>query len=274
MKHEDYQELLTANALSALDAADARVLAMHLESCADCRSQAEEWEKTAAMLAFDADSLEPSPQVRENIIAAIRSDSSQNAANQRATADSERAHVIPFARPARTGRSSFSSYAAIAAMIAVVGLAISLLLLWQQKRANDAQVARLSTDVSEMQAELQRQREVVSLITSPGAHMAELAGTNIAPGAHAMIAYDKDGQAMLMARGLPAVPSGKAYQLWFIKDGKKMPGKVFKIDPSGTGMLKDHVPAEALNAAVFAITLEPENGVQVPTGAVFLASGS
>ena len=71
-----------------------------------------------------------------------------------------------------------------------------------------------------------------------------------------------------------AAPAGKAYQLWFIKDGKKMPGNVFKTDPSGSGTLKDQMPAEALSAVVFAITLEPENGVPAPTGAIYLVSGS
>jgi anti-sigma-K factor RskA len=158
--------------------------------------------------------------------------------------------------------------------LVLVGLSISLLFAWKEKRANNAEVARLYFEMQQTKAELQHEREVVSFLTSPGAHMAELAGTNMAPGAHAMIAYDKSGQAMLMAKGLPAAPSGKAYQLWFIKDGKKMPGNVFKTDPSGSGTLKDQMPAEAMNAAVFAITLEPENGVATPTGAVYLVSGS
>ncbi len=37
-------------------------------------------------------------------------------------------------------------------------------------------------------------------------------------------------------------------------------------------MLKDQIPAHALNA-VFAITLEPENGVEKPTGEIYLKSG-
>jgi len=110
------------------------------------------------------------------------------------------------------------------------------------------------------------------LLTSPDAHMAKLSGTNVAPGAHAMLAYDKSGHAMLMAKGLPHAPEGMAYQLWYIKDNKKMPGKVFTTDTAGNGLLEDQIPAVARDAAVFAVTLEPKGGVEVPTGSIYLLS--
>jgi anti-sigma-K factor RskA len=124
------------------------------------------------------------------------------------------------------------------------------------------------------QSQLSHERAVVNLLTSPDAHMTKLAGTKVAPSAHAMLAYDKNGHAMLMAKGLPTAPEGMAYQLWYIKDNKKMPGKVFTPDAAGNGILEDQIPAVARDAAVFAITLEPKSGVQVPTGSVYLLSAS
>jgi anti-sigma-K factor RskA len=104
--------------------------------------------------------------------------------------------------------------------------------------------------------------------------MAQLSGTSVAPGAHAMIAYDKSGHAMLMAKGLPAAPTGMAYQLWYIKDNKKMPGKVFTPDAAGNGSMEDQMPNVALGNAVFAITLEPSTGMSSPTGAIYLISAT
>ena len=282
MVHEDYREMIAAQALSALDAEDARALATHLETCAECRSEMREWEKTAALLAFDTQSLEPPTRVREQVLATIRAEGRQSANTetlQDGQHDDEPARradsvVVPFARPRTNVWSSFGSFGAIAAALALVGLIISLLVVWQQNRAAKAEVARLSSEVRETEEQLAREREVVALITTPGARMAELAGTKVAPGAHAMIAYDKNGHAMLMAKGLPAAPPGKAYQLWFIMGGKPMPGRVFVSDPKGNGRLEDQVPAEALSGAVFAITLEPANGVQSPTGAIYLSSGA
>jgi anti-sigma-K factor RskA len=182
--------------------------------------------------------------------------------------------VVPFERRPKTAWTSLGSLGAIAAALALIGLIISLLILWQQNRAAQAEVARLAAEVRETSEQLAREREMVALITTPGARMAELAGTKEAPGAHAIVAYDKNGEAMLMAKGLPVAPAGKAYQLWFIKGGKPLPGRVFMSDPNGNGRMRDQVPSEALNDAVFAITLEPASGAQSPTGAIYLSSGS
>ncbi len=284
MTHENYKELMIASALSALDAADARDFQAHLETCAECRAEANQWDATAALLAFEATPIEPSPLVRERILAAIHADnrpSLSSQASQSVQHDQREpsqgrigSKVIPFERPEKNVRSAVSPYYAIAASVALVALAISLFVIWQQNRSAKNEVAKLSSELSETQQQLAHEREVLALITTPGSRMTELAGTNVAPGAHAMIAYDKNGHAMLMAKGLPAAPAGKAYQLWYIMGSKPMPGRVFATDTNGNGSLQDQVPAEAMNGAVFAITLEPAGGVQSPTGAIYLSSGA
>jgi len=93
-------------------------------------------------------------------------------------------------------------------------LITSLVVLWQQNRATRTELARVSNELRQTKAQLDHELAVVQLLTSPGTQMAKLTGTDVAPGAHAMLAYDKDGHAMLMAKGLPAAPAGKAYQLW------------------------------------------------------------
>lgn len=277
MTHEDYQELLAANALTALDAADARALDTHLESCADCRLEMNEWQHTAVFIALDAKPLEPSAQLRERILASVRQE--ERAATvardlvepQVRRGDSK---VVAFERPQRAVWNSFRSFGAIAATLIFGALIVSLLLLWQQNRAMQNKLAQLTQEMHRAQAQLDHERAVVELLTSPDAHMAKLAGTNVAPGAHAMLAYDRSGHAMLMAKGLPAAPKGMAYQLWYIKDNQKMPGKVFRPDAAGNGMLEDQIPGGARDAAVFAVTLEPESGVQSPTGSIYLLSAS
>ena len=77
MAHEDYKEMLAARALSVLEAPEMRDLEAHLQSCAECRLQLSEWEDTAAALAFvtlEERPLEPSRQLRERILEAVRSD--------------------------------------------------------------------------------------------------------------------------------------------------------------------------------------------------------
>ena len=232
MVHDDYKELIPAHALSALDATDERALNDHLAECAECRRDLAEWEATAASLALSAKLMEPSPQVREKILTKIRSEKSSS-------------KVLPFPSPRQ------KVWVAIAAAL-FLALLVSVFVLWQQNR------------------ELRRQNLVAQVLNAPGSKIIELSGTAEASGATAKLAYDTTGRAVLIANGLPHVPTGKEYQLWYIVDNKPLPGKTFAPDTSGNGTLEDHVPEAARRSAIFAITLEPAGGVQSPTGAIYL----
>ena len=264
MSHDDYREMLPARALSALDAAEDRVLTNHLDECAECRRELDDWQATTAGLAFEAPPLEPSAQVRERILGQVRS----------ATVEASSSKVIPFVQPRKNIWSSFGSLGAIAASILFVGLLVYVVLLWKENRALQSQIATLSAENTKVNKELELNAAAVKLISSPGAKMAELGATPMAPGATAKIAFDKTGHAMLMAQGLPAAPADMEYQLWFIVGKEKMPGKTFRTDGSGSGVLIDQVPAAAMNSAVFAITVEPKGGVTSPTGQIYLVSRS
>ena len=103
----------------------------------------------------------------------------------------------------------------------------------------------------------------------------ELAGTEQAKNAHATFAFDRSsGRAVLLTEGLPATTADKAYELWFIANGRPLPGKVFAVDASGRATLSDQVPPEAREHAVFAVTLEPRGGASSPTGPIYLSSPS
>jgi anti-sigma-K factor RskA len=264
MVNEDYKEMITAHALSALDRNDADVLSKHLSECSECRTELSDWETTAASLALSADPVAPSPQVRERILGAIR---------QETNADSG-ARVLPFAAAPRNIWTSFGSLGAIAAVVLFAALIVSVVVLWRQNRATQAEVTRLASQLKSAQDELERSSEFVKLVSTPGARVTELAGTDQATGATAKLAYDKAGRAMLVANGLPRAPAGKEYQLWFIVGNRPpLPGKSFAPDDTGSRTLKDQVPPAAIDSAVFAITLEPAGGVTAPTGAIYLRSG-
>jgi anti-sigma-K factor RskA len=246
MVHEAYKEMIPARALSALDAAEERALNEHLENCSECRKELEDWQATAATLAVVADPVEPSPGVRERILSEVRKDL--------ATPE-----VIPFRSTSRNIWRSFGSLGAMAAVVLFTALIVGLVVLWRENQAIRDQLAW--------------RKDFVEIATTPGAKVSELKGVDLGSGATATLAYDNTGHAILIANKLPTVPQGKAYQLWFIV-GKNppMPGKTFGPDSAGKGVLKDQMPKEALNSAIFAITLEPEAGVTAPTGPIYLRS--
>ena len=243
MVHDDYKEMIPARALSALDATEERALNEHLENCSECRKELEDWQATAAALSLTSDPAEPSPQVRERILSEVRKDLSSSE------------NVVPFKKPARNIWSSFGALGAIAAVVAFAALSIGLAVLWRQNQR------------------LARDSEFVEIVNTPGAKVSELKGADPGLSATAKLAYDRTGRAILMASKLPSVPQGKAYQLWFIVGNKPpMPGKTFVPDSGGNAVLKDEMPREAVDANVFAITVEPASGSSAPTSPIYLRS--
>lgn len=266
MVHEDYKEMLPARALSTLDTNDNVALNEHLLVCSECRRELKDWEATSAAFALSAPPVEPSSALREQIMSQVREERRSQTVRDKASS------VVPFEPRSRNVRSTLASFGLVAAGIVLSVLIGWLVLLWRENTIAKVQLARLNQQIQTTEAQLRRERQIVTLLTSPGAKLKQLTGTNSAPGAHAMFAYSADGQAMLLASGLPSAPAGKGYQLWFIVGNKPLPGKVFNTDQAGTGTLQDQVPDDVGEKAVFAITMESDEGVTSPTGAILLRS--
>jgi anti-sigma-K factor RskA len=275
ISHEEEKEMLAAHALGALDAQEARRVEEHLEGCAECRREMAEWRDTASALAYSAGMAEPSPALRSRILESVRASNAPSTlkVTERTKAEDASSNVI--AMP-RRGWSRAQTFGAIAASIAIVALAAALFVTWQRLSETRRELAKYGTAVEVLARQVTQEREARELLTSPQSQNAQLAGTNMAPQARARLVFDRrTGQAMLFAYDLPPVPSGKAYQLWFISGGKVMPGKVFTPDNTGRVMINEQVPVNNLDSSpVFAVTLEPSGGVQVATGEKYLLSAS
>lgn len=278
LSHEDYKELLAPHALDALETAEARALEEHLETCADCREEFDAWLETTAALAFAAETAEPSTLVRGRIleqVSQLEQPARVREGQQRGVSETVTNHtsetssnVIPLSSAKRRAWTPAQVFGAIAASLIIAALALAVASLWQRNKAMEAEVAELSRKVAQSEQELARAREEQnpSLL-----RIAALAGTDQAKDARAMLTYNhQTGRAMLVADGLPPAPQGKVYQLWFIADGKPLPGGVFKTDAAGHGELRDQMPPEGRGAAVFAVTLEREGGVPKPEGKAYL----
>lgn len=273
MEHQEYQELLVLHSLDALDVSEARSLEDHLNTCPECRAELIQLRDAAGLLAHAATPAEPRPEVRQRILDRI--------AAERQPARATSARVVPL-QP-RAERNLWTMGLRLAAGIAFIALLVGLIVLWRRDVKMSQEIAQLSRQVNTQQHELVRdrdvlgrQREALALLNSPNAKKMELAGTQTAQTARGTFVYDqKTGRAILMADGLPATPSDKAYELWFIPKGHApMAGKMFTIDASGHAMLPEQMPSEAMESAVIAITLEPKKGSAVPTGAIYLSSPS
>ena len=249
MAHDDYKEMIPAHALSTLDAAEERALSEHLEGCAECRRDLDEWQAVGASLALSADPLEPSAQVRERIVASVRTE-------PQSKSEQSPSNVVALPRPQRNLWTSLGSLGQIAAVILFAALIIAVIVLWQQNRR------------------LRQENEVVKIVSSPYTHLKTMNGTAEAPSATARIIMDGAGHALIVTNRLPPPPGGKEYQLWIINPRKApIPGKTFSTDGAGKAVVvQDRVWEVEQEYGVFAVTLEPAGGVSSPTGAIYLRS--
>jgi anti-sigma-K factor RskA len=87
-----------------------------------------------------------------------------------------------------------------------------------------------------------------------------------APGA---VVVRGDGDAVLVAAGLDAPPSGKTYEAWVVRDGAAVPAGLFAAD-GGVAVVRLEQPVE--RGALVAVTLEPAGGSAQPTTDPIFAS--
>ncbi len=84
--------------------------------------------------------------------------------------------------------------------------------------------------------------------------------------ASAFMMWNNDSQTgLLYARGFPEPAPGFGYQLWLARDGIRVSGGVFEVNPTGDGALLIHcdVPIDVYTSA--GITTEPVSGSEGPT---------
>ncbi|MBA2449101.1 MAG: anti-sigma factor, partial [Chloroflexi bacterium] len=96
-----------------------------------------------------------------------------------------------------------------------------------------------------------------------------LQGTDAAPSAIGRVYVDPQvGTGMIMVRALPPLPTGRAYQLrWVRPDGKRESGGLLTWTDqggNGYGFVQCPVPCAGFNA--IGVTEEPSGGSAAPTG--------
>jgi len=178
--------------------------------------------------------------------------------------------VLPFA-PARRFDSKTTRWLLIAATALLFFTSAYLF-------GQNAKLTREREEISKENIRLAQEREEISkeldtwkLSTTK---IIAMAGGEI-PQANAKVVWDTKAQRWVVyIFDLPAPPSGKDYQLWYVtKKDAKISAQVFSTDPQGRTVLRLELPAEALaGLAATAVTLEPKGGSVQPTGKFYLAA--
>jgi hypothetical protein len=254
-------EQIASGAVGLADASPATELAAHLSECPACSTEAATHARIGRLLAVAVPSVEPSPTLRQRVLAAaLSSPESPIAAEPRGRAPG-RLLSFPRLLAERGSVRRLSLAAAAAVLLLVVGLTVETLQLRSELQSE--QEARRG-----LEERLAANDVIVSELARPGFATKELQGAGPAATASARLYLNPTSStAVLMATGLHPPVSGYVYQLWLVKDGHRTSGGTFTTDETGNGTLVITAPEPLSGYQTVGVTIEPAGGSPGPTGA-------
>jgi len=125
----------------------------------------------------------------------------------------------------------------------------------------------------EMEAmrEIAAEREaLIAIINNPDVQQLSLVGQRLAPRASARALWSDSTNMAFMATGLPPLPAGDAYQLWFFLQDAPLTAGLIEPDPNGSTTVMIEVPDAVTLPVAMAVTIEPTEGMSTPTGDYYL----
>lgn len=244
---DSLQDLAAAYALGALSADEARQFEAFLATSPEARREVEEYREVAALLALSGSDATPGNALRERVLARVGEQTGRPR--------------VPAAAPPRAAPPRWMALAA--SLLAVVGLGAALI-------STRARLGALESELTARDQALAETEATLNSILEPGVQLFQLTSTGD-PDPGIQLFWDRQrNRAVLHGFRLKPVPDGRAYQLWFIKDGKPVPSITFKPESSGAAKAEQiPVPTDGAVSAA-AVTVEPESGSPQPTSPILL----
>jgi len=182
--------------------------------------------------------------------------------------------VVPPSRLRRRVMASVGQEPAGWGWVAALAAACSLIVaLWLsvEKRTTDHELTTARASLQQTLAERDRLEQAFTFLNQPETRQVNFGQGQPAPPRGNFFLNPRMG-VLLIASNLPALPAGKAYEMWVIpKGGAPHPAGLFQSSPQGTAM---HILAGAVDSNVtLAVTIEPESGSPAPTSSVLFAGG-
>jgi anti-sigma-K factor RskA len=251
---DDIQPWLAAYALGdAEEGAEARA---HLAVCARCQHDLREYRLVAGMLPFSVPEAMPQPELREQLIAAVKRQVAESMPAPTPLPAQFAAPTAPALRPGRR-RSVWAALAFAVLALALLGWNISL------QRELDRQTALVALSRQNWQT------MIVLLDDKALAKYAVAADPAPASGqypAHGHLWAAPQAQiACLVAQELPDLPAGEVYQVWLARGGEQVSGGTFEAHNGKAWTFVESEEPIAAYSEMF-VTVEPAGGSAVPAG--------
>jgi anti-sigma-K factor RskA len=237
------RDLAAAYALGALAPEEARRFEAFLAGSPEAQREVAEYRDVAALLALGGDEAAPGADLRDRVLARVGADKTG---------------------PLPRARSRAPLWLALAAsLLAVAALGLNL-------RGARGELRDLRELLSDTQGRLAAREATLNAIFEPGVQMYQLTASGD-PDPGIQLFYDRQRQrAIIHGFRLRQIPEDRAYQLWFIQDGKPVPSVTFKPEADGHARVEQiPVPAGG-DVSAAAVTIEPQAGSTQPTMPIVL----
>jgi anti-sigma-K factor RskA len=262
--HDQFAEQAAAYALGALEPAERAFFEAHLANCALCAADVRALAPVAGALALTLPSAEPSPAVRDRLLAGLAPATGARTGT-----------VVPMRTATRSDRGPWALAASVALAVLAGGYAVQLRarVTTLEARLRETTLRadtneRLVADARGSAAEAQR---TVLVLAAPDLARIDLAGQPVAPRASARAFWSRSRGLVFTASNLPSPPPGRAYQLWVLTaQPAPISAGMLKLDANGRATAMIDTPPDLPTPTAMAVTLEPEAGVPAPTGDKYL----
>jgi Anti-sigma-K factor rskA len=128
-------------------------------------------------------------------------------------------------------------------------------------RANAAEFLNVRAEFARERSDRER---AFAILGAADVRLTSLAGVAPATAARASLYVSPSRGLFFTAEALPALPSGRTYQLWTIVAGQPVSHGVFEQTADGRAQVLAQAPPGPIDAV--AVTIEPDGGVPAPTG--------
>ncbi len=288
MKHErateEIRELAALYALGSLTQHEARSFEIHKrENCSVCEAEFRKSERAASGIGFAAAEIAPPDYIRDLLSARIEREPQTASPEVRPGPPVGEKTMKESPRPVSAALSlspeSRSKRPSLFPWVLVVVLAALALFAayswWTTQEANlqlQARTSATESDVGTLKSALETSKEeagnlgrILTAVGKPGVRIAHLIAQSAAADNAAAVIWDTaQNQCFILGNFSPA-PEGKRYQLWFFLQASRISAGPFKINSNGPTFVTVSVPQEAAGAVAAVVTLEPDNGSQIPT---------
>jgi anti-sigma-K factor RskA len=238
--------------------------------CEQCTRELSELYEAIALLPLLLKQEAPPSGLRQRILSRLSSKPSKRPEPQRAGRPAPERETVATPATKPPARSWYLSASIVMGILLII--ALLFFLSDQLKTTGD-----LEKKLSDLQAQVQQQREIVEIFQARRVEMLPLVNADSKSEGFGKIFWDPEKRrAVLQVVNLQPEPADKQYQLWLMKDKKLLSAGAFDVtrDKANVFTVMTLPIGEKRDLEGFAVTLEPRGGSTQPSGAIVLQGGT